>query len=129
MWEQRAACSVCEAYGILGRVKGSLCGEPGGKGPQSCWRRVPYMVRPAGMPPADMPMLGFFSRFCSVITAWVVSMMPAMEQALVRPLRVTCSGCGCWWVMSPIEVCMWVVESLCVWEGGQGAVESACTQR
>lgn len=52
------------------------------------------MVRPAGMPLADMPRLGFFSRFCSVITAWVVSMMPAMEHALVRPLRVTCRGGG-----------------------------------
>ena len=36
----------------------------------------------------------FLSRFCSVMTAWVVSMMPAMEQALMRPLRVTCGAEG-----------------------------------
>ena len=50
------------------------------------------MVMPAGMPPAMPPgALPLFSGF-SVMTAWVVSIIPAMEAALDSPLRVTLVG-------------------------------------
>mmetsp|Transcript_5439 Transcript_5439/g.9771 ORF Transcript_5439/g.9771 Transcript_5439/m.9771 type:complete len:201 (-) Transcript_5439:1408-2010(-) len=51
------------------------------------------MDMPAGMPSEVMPEgTPSFSRFTSVMTACVVSMMPAMPQALERPERVTLAG-------------------------------------
>ena len=46
---------------------------------------------PAGMPPAMPCIFPLFSGF-SVMTAWVVSIIPAMDAALLSPERVTLVG-------------------------------------
>lgn len=47
---------------------------------------------PVGMPPGPKPPGAPEGLFFSTMTAWVVSMMPAMEHELSRPFLVTCAA-------------------------------------
>eukprot|EP00878_Enallax_costatus_P029622 GHUV01032151.1.p1 GENE.GHUV01032151.1~~GHUV01032151.1.p1 ORF type:complete len:102 (-),score=14.25 GHUV01032151.1:80-385(-) len=51
-----------------------------------------HSVMPEGMPPAAIPPGTIDGLSFSTITACVVSMMPAMLQLFMRPLRVTLAG-------------------------------------
>jgi hypothetical protein len=67
-----------------------------------------YMVMPAGMPPgprppgaAAAPAPADLGCFFSTITACVVNMMPAIPQAFIRALLVTCASIANQLIASP----------------------------